>query len=413
MKLKSLTSIKTDDFIFCLYCMAYMALTVLPMIKYSVSYVIAGSFCLIPVALSFLKFPERRLGIFIIAVSGVVCGLFSWLLSNAELKEIANTTINYLRFFMPCLLLAVISKMSGKVRWVVWLFATLLLLFVAWKTLSAIDSNETVARILAAGYSDDKLDKYRMDNVGGFGFCYAAGFTFPLWISVVADNKRWVKVFAVLLAIATFYFVLKAQYMILLILCVFAVLLAIMSHPGNALRKLFGLMLVLAVLISMPFILKALMRFDLGSQVSKKIGNIASFLDGSTAIQSVSSRIGKYTAAFNEFIRSPVWGTVSSQQAGICHSTWLRLGCTTGFFGIFSYIAVLTVSYQVVSGVFNKYRLIKAPFIITFITLIVLAFVNPVDYSYEISFVIFFFVPLTMLLFGKKKEGKENAELGA
>ena len=73
---------------------------------------------------------------------------------------------------------------------------------------------------------------------------------------------------------------------------------------------------------------------------------------------------------------------------------------------------MLFFGYKYTSFTLKNFGVSRIPFVVTFVTLIVLAFVNPVDYSYEISFVVFLFVPLTMLLFGEKKEGKENAELG-
>ena len=414
MKVKNLSSFKLDDVLLCFYCMGYTVLSLLPAVKYSVSYVIAGSFCLVPVVLSFLKFPKLRTDIFIIAVLGIVCGLLTWLLDNGGIKETVNTAINFLRFFMPCLLLYSISKASTVSKWIVWIFAAIIMIYISYKTVSAIDTDDMIARLLANGGVDEELTEYRMDNIGGFGFCYAVGLTFPLWVSTLIDTKtRWVKIFAAVLIIITFIFVLKVQYMILLIMCIFTVMLAIMYRPGNAGKKLLGFIVLLAIIFLLPLVLRAITHLNIGTHISGKINNVASFLDGSVAAENTTSRVVKYKAAFSEFIRSPIFGAVGSKAAIKAHSTWLVLGCKMGLIGISSFAYMLFSGYKWTSFTLKNFGVSRIPFVVTFVTLIVLALVNPVDYSYEISFVVFLFVPLTMLLFGEKKEGKEDAELGA
>lgn len=414
MKVKNLSSFKLDNVLLCLFCMGYTVLSLLPAVKYSVSYVIAGSFCLIPVALSFLKFPKLRTDIFIIAVLGIVCGLLTWLLDNGGLKETANIAINSLRFFMPCLLFFVLSRVPAVYKWVVWIIAAVIMIFVTVKTLDAIDTNDMIARLLAQGDTGERITTFRMENIGGFGFCYAVGLTFPLWISTIIDTKnKWVKGFAIVLAILTFWFVLKVQYMILLIMCVFTVLLAIILRPVNAFKKMFAVIFIVFLIMLMPLILRLITQLNIGQHIAGKIENVAAFLDGSVTADSTTSRVVKYKAAFSEFIRSPIFGTVSSKAAGKAHSTWLLLGCQTGLIGICSFAYMLFSGYKCTSLTLKEFGVSKIPFIVTFVTLIVLALVNPVDYSYEISFVVFLFVPLTMLLFSEKEEGEKNAELGA
>lgn len=414
MKVKNLSSFKLDNVLLCLFCMGYTVLSLLPAVKYSVSYVISGTYCLVPVALVFLKFPEWRTDIFVIGATGLFCGIIVYLLENGGLSEVVNIPINFLRFFMPCLLFFSLSKASTVSKWIVWVFAVLIMSFVAFQTFSAINTNDMVARLLANGGTDEELTKYRMDNIGGFGFCYAVGLTFPLWVSTVIDTKtRWVKIFAAVLIIVTFLFVLKVQYMILLIMCVFTVMLAIMYRPGNAGKKLLGFIVLLAIIFLLPLLLRAITHLNIGTHISGKINNVASFLDGSVAAENTTSRVVKYKAAFSEFIRSPIFGTVGSKAAIKAHSTWLVLGCKTGLIGILSFAYMLFSGYKCTSFTLKNFGVSRIPFVVTFVTLIVLALVNPVDYSYEISFVVFLFVPLTMLLFGEKKEGKKNAELGA
>lgn len=405
---------RVDSFLLCLYCVGYLILTLLPMAKYSVSYIISGTYCLVPVALVFLKFPEWRTNIFVIGATGLFCGIIVYLLENGGLSEVVNIPINFLRFFMPCLLFFVLSRVPAVYKWVVWIIAAVIMIFVTVKTLDAIDTNDMIARLLAQGDTGEKITTFRMENIGGFGFCYAVGLTFPLWISTIIDTKnKWVKGFAIVLAILTFWFVLKVQYMILLIMCVFTVLLAIIFRPVNAFKKMFAVIFIVFLIMLMPLILRLITQLNIGQHIAGKIENVAAFLDGSVTAGSTTNRVNLYKDAFFEFLHSPVWGVAQSVQAPICHSTWLTLACTSGLFGIASFAYMISVVYKGVLKIMSEHNLNKIPFVVTFITLVVLAFFNPVNYAYEISLVVFLFVPLTMLLFGEKKEGKKNAELGA
>lgn len=402
-----------DEVLFCLYCVGYLVLTLLPAVKYSVSYIIAGSYCLVPVAMYFFKFPEYRDRIVFVLAAGAVCGLFTYLTENGAITDIINIPIDYLRYLLPCILFIHTFKVSPVSRWIIWSLAAVVIVYVAIKTSNAIDDDPMIARVLAFGSQEKQYTAYRMQNIGGFGFCYAVGLLFPLFVSVASGNRNiMLRIAAVAGAVVIFMFVLKVQYMILLILCILTIMLAIVYSPKNNYVKFFGCIAVILAVLFLPRILNGLGTLNLGAIISRRLNNTSKFLSGTASIDEATSRIGLYKAALAEFIKSPLWGQVRSVSAAESHSTLFGIGCTSGIIGISTYVYLLIANFKTIDAGLKEKKLKNTAFVISFVAFVVLAALNPVRYNYEISTAVFFLIPLTLSLFGIIKEEKADEKLG-
>lgn len=409
---KSLSSI-TDEILFCLYTIGYLILTLLPAIKYSVPYIFAGTYCLVPIAMYYLRFPEFRDTITFITLAGLICGLLTYLLDNGGANSIVNIPIDYLRYFLPCILFVNSFKVSDLSRKIIWTVAAIIMIFVTIKTSNALNDDPMIARILAIGDLEKKYADYRMQNVAGFGFCYAVGFIFPLCVSTVTEtSNKIIKTLAVISAISIFLFVLKTQYMILLLLCVFTVILSVIYGQKNVFFKLIGCTFVVFFILALPKLLTVLNSFNLGNIIFGKISRTINFLNGSVAAEETTSRTELYKAALMEFLRSPLWGTLKSKSAAECHSTVFGIGCTTGIIGLSSYAYLLFANYNTVTFKLKQNGLVKTPFIIAFFAFVILAMFNPVEYTYEISVVVFLLIPITICLLYDKNKEKKDEKLG-
>jgi len=395
-----------------IYCFPYIMMTLLPSLKYSISYIVAGSFGLFAVLLIFFKRYDLRNRIGIIAILGTVVGILAFILGNAGANDIANTPINYLRFLLPSLLLLNVTGLKRKAQWLVWFFSALILFYVAYTTWRATAENPMIARLLASGSDDSVLTMYRLNNIGGFEICYAIGMTFSAWVALAFDcKKRIIKLIFVFLAIITFVFVISVQYMTLLLLCLLSVFVVLIKRPGNALSKIVFVVIAMVMFFSMSTILRWIAETGVESQIYSKLIHMADFFDGNSSITETTSRALLYKSAFLEFLSSPIWGVAQSRHAAVSHSTILGIACNTGIIGLMVYAFLIKSCYLVTKSILQEYNITLSTYYVTFISFVVLLFLNPIQYSYEISFVVFMFIPLTLILFyGYFEGGNERNE---
>ena len=383
-----------------IYLIAYLSMELLPSVKYSVPYIIAGLFAMLPMAIISMRRIEYRIILCILVVLGFVQGLITFITGNGAVTELINEPIRSVRFFVPCVLFEIVSKMGRKKQLIVWSVCSFIIGFVIIKTLIAVSTNPMIARILAQGALDDELMAYRRDNIGGFGFCYAACLTFGMWAFLMLKTKLWMRVVSIGMMIFLVSFALQVQYMTMLLLCIAAFLFTILFCAKKPTTKILSVGIVLICLMFLPIFLRWLASFNVGGEIYGKIMNIANTLEGNQSLSNSTSRVELYKAALIDFIKSPLWGTFGSTAVGTSHSTFLGIAAASGLIGLCAYSYGVYKCYDVTAknlkilNVKNNYKMI-------FIVFIILAVVNPVHYIYEISIVLLLYIPLTFLLFSK------------
>lgn len=389
---------------FILYVSLYLLLGLLPSVEYSVPYVIAGLFAMLPMIVASLRNGRYTMILLCLIGLGMIQGLIAAFLGNGAITEIVNEPIRSIRYFVPCVLFGRLSKESRGMQKYVWVFITAIILFVAITTLAAVETNPLIARILANGSLDAELTAYRMQNIGGFGICYAVALTYAAWTYIAFHSRGTKKVIAIAAIIFEFVFAVQVQYMTMLLLCILAFLLVILFCSDNKLLKVLSVMIVIVSLAFLPFFLRWIAQMDVGAQIQSKLIHFAEALDGSRAFSQITSRVELYKDALLDFLSSPIWGTRNSVAAGTSHSTFLGIAAATGILGLASLIYGIVQCYKETARNLLGMDMNMTSFKISFAVFMVLAVVNPVHYIYEISIVMFLYVPLTLKLFLHEEE---------
>ena len=132
-----------------LYLIAYLLLTMLPMIKYSVPYLLAGTFCLLPLLAAGWRNSKYGAVLLVLFFWGALQGLVAYLTGNAAVTELINEPVRAMRYFVPCVLYEMLANKPRRQQRLIWLFSSVLILFVLFSTLTAVTENPMIARLLA------------------------------------------------------------------------------------------------------------------------------------------------------------------------------------------------------------------------------------------------------------------------
>lgn len=389
-----------------IYLLMYLPLCLLPAVKYSVPYAIAGVFSMLPLLFVSLKNIQYRTILVFLVVFGMIQAVVVVLLGNAPVSEIVNEPIRSVRYFVPCVLLDRVFEFSKKGQKMIWFFTTALIVFVIFQTISALQNDPMVARILAQGsIEDEELMNYRYQNVGGFGNCYAICLTFAMWGYLMLHSSKTMKIISCASMIFILYFSIQVQYMTMFLLCIVAFLIVILFSPSNLYAKMFGFVLVLFIVFSLSSILRWIASLDVDRTIYIKLTEFANTLDGVNTLNDTTSRANLYKDAFLAFLSNPIYGVNNSVNS---HSTILGIAASSGMVGLLAYLYGVKQMYTVTKTNFKKQNIDMRIFNIIFALFISLAVVNPIHYVYEISVVLLFYIPLTLNIFAEKVITNKN-----
>lgn len=388
-----------------IYILIYLPLCLLPAIKYSIPYVIAGVFSMLPLIIVSLNNMRYRTILVLLVALGIIQATFVVLHGNAPVTEIFNEPIRSVRYFVPCVLLDKVFDFGKKGQRFVWLFATALIVFVIVQTLSALENDPMVARILAQGsIEDEELMNYRFQNVGGFGNCYSLCLTFVVWVYFMFHSSKVMRLISVAVAVFILYFTLQVQYMTMFLLCIVALLLVALYCSKNLYTRLLSIVFAVVALLFLSSILRWIASLGVESTIYTKLTEFADTLDGVNTLSDTTSRADLYKSAFNAFLSSPIFGVTNTSNA---HSTILGVLANSGIIGLFAYFYGFKQMHNVTTICLKEQNIDVKIFNITFALFLILALVNPVHYVYEISVVLLFYIPLTLNVFSKKAIQKQ------
>ena len=388
-----------------IYILIYLPLCLLPAIKYSIPYVIAGVFSMLPLIIVSLNNMRYRTILVLLVALGIIQATFVVLHGNAPVTEIFNEPIRSVRYFVPCVLLDKVFDFGKKGQRFVWLFATALIVFVIVQTLSALENDPMVARILAQGsIEDEELMNYRFQNVGGFGNCYSLCLTFVVWVYFMFHSSKVMRLISVAVAVFILYFTLQVQYMTMFLLCIVALLLVALYCSKNLYTRLLSIVFAVVALLFLSSILRWIASLGVESTIYTKLTEFADTLDGVNTLSDTTSRADLYKSAFNAFLSSPIFGVTNTLNA---HSTILGVLANSGIIGLFAYFYGFKQMHNVTTICLKEQNIDVKIFNITFALFLILALVNPVHYVYEISVVLLFYIPLTLNVFSKKAIQKQ------
>lgn len=394
------------------YTVVYIIISILPILKYSVPYAVAGSFSLFYALFVFIKYEKYRLTIIFLVFLGVITGLLLFLNGTQTVTGLINEPIRVLRCIIPCFILADLIKTNKNFKIFLWIFMTALILYIAINTLVEVAENNMVARLLANGDTTEELTQYRMKNIAGFEFSYAIGLSFPVWVILFSKSKNlFLKILSLVLAAFVAYYVVAAQYMILFLLCVISLLVIILTGSSKFYVKLINVLIILILLLFASTIFRWAATLNVGEMMQRRFTGLADLFEGKIDIEDTTSRIGLYKNALNSFLGNPIIGVYNSPDAFESHSWLLGFAVSAGIIGVACFIAELVIYSKLHKRVFIDNRLSMRVRIITYTLFVVLTVLNPIQYAYEIFIVLFLYIPLTLHLFYKRDDVKFKGEV--
>lgn len=313
---------------------------------------------------------------------------------------------------MPCFAIVAAVKRNNPAEQKYILIATgICLLYVFVSTFRGLAIDPLIMREMAGGL-DISVYQARLRGVGGYGIAYATGALF-IAICILRRHcpEKKYKMIGLLLMLICGLLVVQSQYATLLFITIGGIALYYIIDARTFLQKLN------VVVASIVVVLSSQMLVTLGMSVFGeqevlvfKFQLISDAVWGNAGVENVSGdRSQMQIDAFNMFLNSPVWGCPGFEQKEAyfaSHSTILGVLASTGLIGIASYFFCLyySIKHLMVNCLLDMERRIILP---VFIYYLAFSFLNPVEYSFECSWIIFFVIPLLYIFFYKNNYGRK------
>lgn len=300
---------------------------------------------------------------------------------------------------MPLFAVIAIIKRNNPVEQRFILVSTgICLLYVAIMTFRALDVDPLIMREMA-GSDDNAVLVARMQGVGGFGIAYSIGALFiSLWvIHKYIKHLTYLKFFNISIIIACGIMVVKSQYATLLFLTVFGIALYYIIEARTFTQRMTVVVVALITVYAAQTLIVWASQMIGGEVLQFKFQLIYNSLWGGEGAENISGdRSQLQIGAFDLFLRSPLYGepgVVNTEAYSESHSTLLSVMASSGIIGLISYLGVFYYSgkrmfLSVFDSVSKKLYVPVATFYFA------LAWLNPIDFSFECSWMIFFVIPL-------------------
>ncbi len=397
---------KERNLVFICYVILTMFVYMLPSMKIRVPYVAAALLML--VSIPFLIFRSERtfkyaILLFIISSYFIIRYAF---FSGYEFKDAINEGIRNIRFFLPILwgtyALNYLDKTTSKVFL---LCFSLLVIYILFNTLSALDKIPEIARLLAQGTSTEegaKLNSYRLANIGGFEFSYMMGIIALclMWLFLVKKNI-FIKAVALIGYALNFYYVLKCQYTTLLLLTFIGTILLLFILKKNIIFRIVLVLVGLLLIFTITDIFYYLSNLFNGTMLGLKFTQISNALTAGS-VEELGSRPELLKNALMVWLQNPIFGYYNDDLNS--HSLFMTILANTGIIGLGGWLYLFYVSFYQIKSLLKKYKNGIPLFYCVMVFLGLLSFLNPIGYVFEVTIVAYFIVPMFIKLFCDKVE---------
>lgn len=395
-----------------LYALLVSVCYIMPVIKYSIPYMPLALFLILSYCLTIHEGKiDGKLVLPVIFCSGGLAIMSLLVMRRGDITEAINEFVRALRFVAPAFLyLMLVSRVKQNKKMMKIIFGALsvLLFWICRNTVIALNDNSMIARILASGSLSSEMAAYRFQNVGGFEFCYAIGFVALYFLSLLLQNKRrFIKILLCGIYIYLLYFIIRTQYMTLLLLITIFSIIIIYLNSSRGINKWIIACLIILLLISLPTILSYLgtLTGNEESILTEKFQQMSMLFSGAD-ISVVGSRPELYSDAFEIFFDSPIWGNVTMlngvaiDNMDKCHSTLLGYLQGMGIIGAFLFYYPIFKLSKAIDCTFSV-RLNHYIWKNLIFMFVLLSVFNPIQYCFEICFILFLYIPCGMQAFSE------------
>lgn len=313
--------------------------------------------------------------------------------------------MTFLTFLIPCFAFIATVKRNNIAEQKVILIATgVCLLYIAIASLRALSENPMIMREMAGRIEEDPLIRpARMRGVGGFGTAYAMGALFIAFWGI----RKYVKkslihpiLFYVIL-IGSAWLVVESQYATLLFISLLGVAIYYYIEAKTIIQKIIIVIVTIVLLVLSKSLIQLGMSIS-GLEVLRfKFELIYDGIWGGSGVENISGdRSQLQLNAWDLFLRSPIIGMpgFSSMEAyNRSHSTVFGVLISSGVVGFISYISlyISALRRSIKTCLSNRAKELYMPVVLFYLAF---AFLNPIDYVFDCPWVIFYVVPLLLVL---------------
>ena len=381
------------------FFVAYIVLTLviylLPSLKLVVPYILAAVFMLLFFPASLLKM-HRELNYHVLILFAAFLSGFLYFANDIYgLTDMINEMVRWVRFFLPIIWTVYALRFcSSRQRRNLLIVFGLVVAFMLFKTLQALETNGWITRILAQDKAKDSavMRAYRMANIGGFEFSYLMGIVVLCLVwGAFKCQKKIHKILCIVGAVVGFYYIIQTMYMTLLILTLLGILLLLFFNVKKLFPKIFLICGSIVLAFSIVPLCKYLSQVFVGSLLSDKFLQLYTMLTGGGA-DSMGSRPGLIADAFERWAHSPIWGGYGFSDA--THSLVFSTLESTGLIGLISFGGCLWCGYKRLSSELNRMAVPTGLLSIVFSYIAGLAVLNPIGFVFEVTIAAFFITPL-------------------
>lgn len=380
-----------------IYICLVMAIYILPSLKVSVPYVVAGSIMLMTIPIVFIRGGEKKTINYIVtllflsglkAVLGILAGSYS-------VVDGLNEAIREIRFFTPVIFAsyALNNLPQRRLRQLIGVF-TIILVFVMYKTSSALASDQWITRLLARSTSLDtpELRAYRLQNVGGFEYSYMIGAVIIclVWIALNASKKH-LKILCTIAAVICFAYIIQTMYTTLLLVTSLCMLLVILSNIKNRYIKVICIVMFIISVYFLPILFGFLSSLFTDSLLSTRFLQLQEAMKGG-GINALGPRPELMLFALNSWLKHPIFGGPAKNVSS--HSLVASTLVLNGIIGLAIDVVILIQAYKVLMLEIRECEVGHYLLKISFLYVILLSVLNPIGYVFEITITTFFIVPL-------------------
>jgi hypothetical protein len=389
--------------IYIVFIVGILTWYIMPQVKYSITYVPMALICGIFVVIQILLYPQFKKVLFQMLpwmlLFSMMYVLFAFPLSIK--KGLWLIMIQILEFTPFFIFISLVQRNRIEEIKIVFFVLSIMFIFTEIKTLREFTVNPEIARFLTEGSIDEEHTAYRMQGIAGFGFSYAIGLIIPFLFSLTThiSNIKW-KTLLIAFFLLSLIYVLKTQFVILILLTSFSLLYLIVRSLKKAPYIILFCLLAVFLLIKLPDIFQNLASLTRGTSLGNRLSDISMVLNsGNLSGPALSARFNAYENGILIFLKSPFWGNEVALEPRIneAHSVYIDYGCMVGIIGLFFYIKTWFIAKMNINLIIGETAK-KLFFHTSFLFFLILAFFNPIAEAFETWTVLFLYIPLGVII---------------
>ena len=356
----------------------------------------------------YVLFKDKELGMKFIIYIGIICILSLAYLSFTDASSLANISepvalkrfiskfYQYFCMYFPFLFFSrVVKKGNYNQKKFLLFFFSVLFIYVIIQTLQLLASDPYAIRRW------EQFDELAEDNIGNYVFVYSIPIVIVILAICLPKLKTVFKIVDIAVIAFLFYFIIKSQYTLALLIAGAGVLLRLFLSIKQPFFKMLFFIVAFFTVFFIPDILLFVITHIDSTQMATRLGELYEFLtSGNLSGYNLNGRLTLYGKSIVAFLKSPIWGNRRLDFDG--HATCLTVLADTGLIGgIPFYYLLSSVNKQIKEHLGEN----RKEFFTIFFCLLMMGFTNPIHSSLPLAFATWFIAPLTIeMAYTKEKK---------